>query len=76
MESGDVLPPLNIRDFAIDIAHRLSSLGKFLEAAEHLLRRNDLFTDEVVKHHGRKVGIIITTSGEHFSPLDIVSYSP
>lgn len=59
MESGDVLPPLNIRDFAIDIAHRLSSLGKFLEAAEHLLRRNDLFTDEVVKHHGRKLLAIV-----------------
>lgn len=53
------LPPLNIREFAIDIAHRLSSLRDFLEAAEHLMKHNNLFTDAVVKHHGRKLLAIV-----------------
>ncbi|KAI6143438.1 hypothetical protein BKA82DRAFT_4185990 [Pisolithus tinctorius] len=55
------LPPLNIREFAIDIAHRLSSLRDFLEAAEHLMKHNNLFTDAVVKHHGRKVARMTLT---------------
>ncbi|KAI6115003.1 hypothetical protein EV401DRAFT_1865675 [Pisolithus croceorrhizus] len=59
MQSNDMLPPPNIRNLAIDIAHRLSSLRDFLEAAEHLMNRNDLFTDAVINHHGRKLLAIV-----------------
>jgi len=49
-------PSLHIQKFALDIAHRLSSFPDFLEASEHLLSHNHLFTHAVIEHHGRKVG--------------------
>ncbi|KAG6334547.1 hypothetical protein ID866_4544 [Astraeus odoratus] len=51
--------PLNIQRFAIDIAQRLSSLRDFLEASEQFMKHDDLFTDAVIKQHGRKVGAAV-----------------
>lgn len=52
-------PSLHIQKFALDIAHRLSSLPDFLEASEHLLSHDHLFTNAVIEHHGRKLLAII-----------------
>ena len=53
-------PSLHIQKFALDIAHRLSSLPDFLEASEHLLSHDHLFTNAVIEHHGRKVGFALS----------------
>ncbi|KAN0080331.1 hypothetical protein V8E55_009897 [Tylopilus felleus] len=48
-------PPTSIQRFAIDIAHRLSSLRNFLEASEDLCRYNERLTDADIQYHGRKL---------------------
>ncbi|KAH7882686.1 hypothetical protein F5I97DRAFT_1907561 [Phlebopus sp. FC_14] len=52
---SQISPPVDFQKFAIDVAHRLSSLQYFLDASEDLLRLNNLLTDADVKCHGRKI---------------------
>ncbi|KAI9463470.1 hypothetical protein HD554DRAFT_2222602 [Boletus coccyginus] len=48
-------PSMSVQKFAIDVAHRLSSLRNFLEASEDLCRYNERLTDADVQRHGRKL---------------------
>ncbi|KAF8554284.1 hypothetical protein OG21DRAFT_1497158 [Imleria badia] len=48
-------PPMSVQKFAIDVAHRLSSLRNFLEASEDLCHYNGRLTDADIQYHGRKL---------------------
>ncbi|KIJ64273.1 hypothetical protein HYDPIDRAFT_28709 [Hydnomerulius pinastri MD-312] len=54
-QNSEISAPVDLQKFAIDVAHRLSSLRNFLDASEELLKCSEILTDADVQRHGRKI---------------------